>query len=171
MIYPHTTLTLTLTTSHPLTPSLFQQESVLLAGDSMDGRQIQWTGRKKAALYQQYSYGILLVQLCSTAGATMLHLWCQNVLLFWHCQNFWYSYAGLLVFLCWTVGIAMLNLWYTYAEPLVPECFTLLVPFFQFVYKQYQGELRVLSSFYYSKTYPWGYEGGVRVKKEKNFFL
>ena len=111
--------------------------STLLAGDSMNGRQIQWTGRKKAALYQQYSYGILLVQLCSTAGATMLHLWCQNVLLFWHCQNFWYSYAGLLVFLCWTVGIAMLNLWYTYAVPLVPECYTLLVPFFYLIYSQY----------------------------------
>ena len=101
--------------------------SIQLAGDSMDGRQIQWTGCKKTALYRQYSYGILLVQLCCTAGATMLHLWCQNALLFWHCQDCW-------VFLCWTVGIPMLNLWYTYAEPLVPECFTLLVPFFQFVY-------------------------------------
>ena len=50
--------------------------STLLAGDSMNGRQIQWTGRKKAALYRQYSYGILLVQLC------------------WHC---WYSYAEPLV--------------------------------------------------------------------------
>ena len=48
--------------------------SILLAGDSMDGRQIQWTGRKKAALYRQYSYGILLVQLCCTVGATMLAL-------------------------------------------------------------------------------------------------
>ena len=45
-----------------------------------------------------------------------------------------------MVFLCWTFGIAMLNLWYTYAVPLVPECYTLLVPFFQFVYRQYQGE-------------------------------
>ena len=111
--------------------------SILLAGDSMDGRQIQWTGRKKAALYRQYSYGILLVQLCCTFGARVLHLWCQNVLLFWHCQDFWYSYAGLSVFLCWTVGIAMLNLWYTYAVPLVPECYTLLVPFFYLIYSQY----------------------------------
>ena len=61
-----------------------------------------------------------------TVGAAMLHLWC--------------GYAALLVYLCWTVGIPILNLWYTYAEPLVPECFTLLVPFFQFVYRQYQGE-------------------------------
>ena len=93
--------------------------STLLAGDSMNGRQIQWTGRKKAALYRQYSYGILLVQLCCTVGATML---------------------ALLVWLCWTLGIAMLNLWYSYAEPLVPGCFTLLVLLFQFVYRQYQGE-------------------------------
>ena len=69
---------------------------------------------------------ILLVQLCCTFGAAMLHCW--------------YTYAGPLVYLCWTFGIPMLNLWYTYAEPLVPECFTLLVPFFQFVYRQYQGE-------------------------------
>ena len=48
--------------------------STLLAGDSMNGRQIQWTGRKKAALYRQYSYGILLVQQCCTVGATMLAL-------------------------------------------------------------------------------------------------
>ena len=46
----------------------------------------------------------------------------------------------LLVQLCCTFGAAMLHCWYTYAEPLVPECFTLLVPFFQFVYRQYQGE-------------------------------
>ena len=55
--------------------------SILLAGDSMDGRQIQWTGRKKAALYRQYSYGILLVQLCCTFGARVLHLWCQDAAL------------------------------------------------------------------------------------------
>ena len=137
MICPHTTLTLTLTTSHPLTTSLFRQEAYSLPGILWMGVRFNGTGRKKAALYRQYSYGILLVQLCSTAGATMLHLWCQNALLFWHCQNFWYSYAGLLVFLCRTVGIPMLNLWYTYAVPLVPECYTLLVPFFQFVYRQY----------------------------------
>ena len=63
------TLTLTLP-SHLTLPA----GSTLLAGDSMNGRQIQWTGRKKAALYRQYSYGILLVQLCCTVGATMLSL-------------------------------------------------------------------------------------------------
>ena len=94
----------------------------------------------------------------------MLHTWCQMAALFWH-------HFSVTFYLCWTIGIPMLYYQYTYAGPLVPECFTLLVPFFQFVYKQYQGELRVLSSFYYSKTYPWGYEGGVRVKKEKLFFI
>ena len=39
-----------------------------------------------------------------------------------------------------TGSIAMLNLWYSYAEPLVPGCFTILVLLFQFVYRQYQGE-------------------------------
>ena len=41
---------------------------------------------------------ILLVQLCCTFGAAMLHCW--------------YTYAGLLVYLYWTFGIPMLNLWY-----------------------------------------------------------
>ena len=31
----------------------------------------------------------------------------------------------------------MLDCWYTYAGLLVPECFTLLVPFFYFIYSQY----------------------------------
>ena len=75
----------TLTPSHLTLPA----GSTLLAGDSMNGRQIQWTGRKKAVLYRQYSYGILLVQLCCTVGATMLHCWC--------------NYAG-------TVGATMLAL-------------------------------------------------------------
>ncbi len=43
----------------------------------------------------------------------------------------------LLVYLCWTVGIPMLDCWYSYAGPLVPECFTLLVPFFYLIYSQY----------------------------------
>ena len=94
----------------------------------------------------------------------MLHTWCQMAALFWHHFSVSFTYAGLSVYLCCTISIPMLYYQYTYAGPLVPECFTLLVPFFQFVYKQYQGELRVHSSFYYSKTYPWGYEGGVRVK-------
>ena len=42
--------------------------------------------------------------------------------------------------LLFTGSIAMLHCWCNYAAPLVPECFTLLVPFFQFVYRQYQGE-------------------------------
>ena len=38
-------------------------------------------------------------------------------------------------YLCCTVGATMLPLRYTYAELLVPECYTFLVPFFQFVYR------------------------------------
>ena len=114
-------------------------------GDSM--------GVKEAAVYRAYSYAALSVQLCCTIGATMLHTWCQIAALFWH----HFSVSFMLDYqydLCCTIGIPMLYYQYTYAGPLVPECFTLLVPFFQFVYKQYQGELRVHSSFYYSKTYP-----------------
>ena len=45
----------------------------------------------------QKSSCLSAVQLWYTVGATMLHLWCQNALLFWHYQDCWYSYAGLLV--------------------------------------------------------------------------
>ena len=41
-------------------------------------------GAKKAAVYRQYSYGILSVQLCWTFGFPMLDLWYQNALLFWY---------------------------------------------------------------------------------------
>ena len=57
-------------------------------------------------LYDEY-------YLCCTVGATMLPS----------------------VYLCWTDGIPMLDYRYTYAELLVPECYTFLVPFFQFVYR------------------------------------
>ena len=146
MIYPHTTLTLTLTltTSHPLTTSLFRQEAYCLPGILWMGVRFNGQGAKKqrftgsiAMVYCWCSYAALLVQGCCTFGARMFYssgtartfdipmLDCQ------------YSYAGLSVFLCWTVGIAMLNLWYTYAVPLVPECYTLLVPFFYLIYSQY----------------------------------
>ena len=39
-----------------------------------------------ASVYLPYSYVILLVQLCRTFGAPLLHLWYQNALLFWYCQ-------------------------------------------------------------------------------------
>ena len=58
-------------------------------------------------LYDEY-------YLCCTVGATMLPLR--------------YTYAGLSV-------LPMPNYRYTYAELLVPECYTFLVPFFQFVYR------------------------------------
>ena len=66
----------------------------------MDGRQIQQAGRKKAAVYRQYSYGTLLAQLCCTFGASML-----------------YS-SGTTK----TVGIPMLDCWYSYAETLEVLC-------------------------------------------------
>ena len=61
----------------------------------------------------QGSYAALLVQLCSTFGATMLPLLVQLCCTFGLAMlDCWYSYAGLTVYLCWTVGIAMLDLWY-----------------------------------------------------------
>ena len=133
--------------SQPRTPYSSGKKASCLPGILWMGVRFNRQGAKKqlfigsiAMVHCWRSYAALLVQLCCTFGARML-----------------YSSGTaktVLVFLCWTFGIPMLNLWYTYAEPLVPECFTLLVPFFQFVYKQYQGELRVHSSFYYSKTYP-----------------
>ena len=93
--------TLTLLSHLPLTPShpysSGKKASCLLrilwmASDSI--------GRNKAAVYRQYSYAALLVQLCCTFGARML-----------------YSSGT-----AKTVGIPMLNCWYTYAEPLVYLC-------------------------------------------------
>ena len=43
------------------------------------------------------SIGRAQKRLLFTGSIAMLHLWCQNALLFWHCQDCWYSYAGLLV--------------------------------------------------------------------------
>ena len=124
----------------PLTPTILPAgRHPACHGDSM--------GVKEAAVYRAYSYAALSVQICCTLGARWLHFSGTIFLLV-------LTYAGLSVYLCCTISIPMLYYQYTYAGPLVPECFTLLVPFFQFVYKQYQGELRVHSSFYYSKTYP-----------------
>ena len=124
----------------PLTPTILPAgRHPACHGDSM--------GVKEAAVYRAYSYAALSVQICCTLGARWLHFSGTIFLLV-------LTYAGLSVYLCCTISIPMLYYQYTYAGPLVPECLTLLVPFFQFVYKQYQGELRVHSSFYYSKTYP-----------------
>ena len=90
---------------------------------------------RQAAVYGQYSYEILSVQLCRTIGAGLLHCWCQGAALFLALlfevfkamPNYQYSYAGLLVQLCWTIGIAMLDYRYSYAGLLVPECRTFLV--------------------------------------------
>ena len=91
------TLTLTLTPSHPYSSG---KKASCLPGILWMGVRFNRQGAKKAAVYRQYSYAALLVQLCCTFGARML-----------------YSSGTTR-----TVGIAMLNLWYTYAELLVYLC-------------------------------------------------
>ena len=95
--YPHTTLTLTLTTSHPYSSG---KKASCLPGILWMGVRFNRQGAKKAAVYRQYSYAALLVQLCCTFSARML-----------------YSSGT-----ARTVGIPMLDCWYTYAEPLVYLC-------------------------------------------------
>ena len=111
MFYPHTTLTLTLTPSHPYSSG--KKASCLLRILWM-GVRFNRQGAKKAAVYRQYSYAALLVQLCCTFGARML-----------------YSSGTTR-----TVGIPMLDCWYSYAGLLVPVCYTFLVPFFHDVYSR-----------------------------------
>ena len=113
-------------------------------------------GVKEAAVYRAYSYAALSVQICCTLGARWLHF-SGTIFLLVLCWTISMTYAVLSVYLCWTIGIPMLYLWYQNA-------LLFWYRFFYFFTMQYQGELRVHSSFYYSKTYPWGYEGGVRVK-------
>ena len=108
------TFTLTLPSHYSHTPPTLPAGK-LLVGDSMDGVKL-WFSGVWAVVYRQYSYAALLVQVCC-------HCWC--------------TYAAPLVFLCWTNSIPMLNHRYSYAVPSVPECFTLLVPFFYFIYSQY----------------------------------
>ena len=143
-----------------------------------------WTG---AVVYRQFRYEIMSVHLCCTFGARALHL-------YWH----YYSkvFTDVSVTLLWyTVGIPMLYYRYRNAIPLVPGCFASLVPFFQFVYRQYQGEFSDEMQ-QDSSMRVWGWcEGreftltltlttetpinrafqadceGVRVKKEKKVFL
>ena len=125
MFYPHTTLTLTLTPSYTHTPTLPARKHPACRGF------YGWVSD---------SIGRAQKKLLFTGSIAMLHCWCNYAApLVPECFTL-LALPRLLVFLCWTVGIAMLNLWYSYAEPLVPECYTLLVPFFQFVYRQYQGE-------------------------------
>ena len=125
MIYPHIyphTYPHTLAPSHPYSSG--KKASCLL--------RILWMGvrfNRQGAKKQLFIGSIAMVH-CWRSYAAPLVPECFTLL----------ALPRLLVFLCWTVGIAMLNLWYSYAEPLVPECYTLLVPFFQFVYRQYQGE-------------------------------
>ena len=70
----------------------------------------------------------------------MLHIWCKGAALLL-ALLFESLYSGFSVGHCYdTVGIPMRYYRYRYAVPLVPGCFASLVPFFQFVYRQYQGE-------------------------------
>ena len=132
----------------PSRPLFFRQEGILLVTG------IQWASRK-----QRYTGRIAMLHYRCKYAAHLVPDSCTFLAPFF-CDVYWihltvsFTYAVLSVYLCCTISIPMLYYRYTYAGPLVPECFTLLVPFFQFVYKQYQGELRVHSSFYYSKTYP-----------------
>ena len=106
---------------HTLAPSFFRQKAYCLLRILRMGVRFNRQGANKAAVYRQCRYAALLV-------AGMLPLWCR--------------YAATLVFLCWTDSIPMLDQQFSYAGPLVPECFTLLVLLFQFVYRQYQGKFR-----------------------------
>ena len=109
MFYPHTTLTLTLTPSHPYSSG---KKASCLPGILWMGVRFNRQGAKKAAVYRQYSYAALLVQLCCTFGARMLYSSGTTKTVGIPMLDYWYSYAEPLVFLCWTFGIPMLNLWY-----------------------------------------------------------
>ena len=80
-------------------------------------------GSKKAMIFRQQSYGILMVRHSCIVGAGLLHYRCQGAalflaLLFESLYSYesvgkamldcWFSYAGLLVQLCWTFGTIML---------------------------------------------------------------
>ena len=106
MFYPHTTLTLTLTPSHPYSSG---KKASCLPGILWMGVRFNRQGAKKQLF---------------TDSIAMLHCWCNYAApLVPECFTL-LALPGLLVFLCWTVSIAMLNLWYTYAEPLVYLCWT-----------------------------------------------
>ena len=107
--YPHH-----LASPHPLT---LPAGSILLAGDSMYGRQIQWNRVQKSS-------ALPAVELWYTVGAAMLHCWCNYAApLVPECFTL-LALPEPLIFLCWTDGIPMLDCWYSYAEPLVYLCCT-----------------------------------------------
>ena len=80
------------------------------------------------------------MHLCCTFGARVLHFYWHYYSKVFTDVSVGHCYDILSVYLCGTVGIPMLYYRYRYAVPLVPGCFASLVPFFQFVYRQYQGE-------------------------------
>ena len=109
MFYPHTTLTLTLTTSHPYSSG--KKASCLLRILWM-GVRFNRQGAKKqlfigsiAMLHCWYNYAAPLVPECFTLLAL-------SGLLGIPMLDCWYSYAEPLVYLCCTFGIPMLYLWY-----------------------------------------------------------
>ena len=61
------------------------------------GVRFNGTGRKKAALYRQYSYGILSVYLCWTLGTRQLDHWYQIAGLFWYYYSKVFTEASLSV--------------------------------------------------------------------------
>ena len=105
--------------------------------DKRDFRRILWEENCES---MDGSCGLPAVSLWDNVSAPMLHLWCKGAALLL-ALLFESLYSGFSVTLLWyTVGIPMLHYRYRYAVPLVPGCFASLVPFFQFVYRQYQGE-------------------------------
>ena len=94
MFYPHTTLTLTLTPSHPYSSG---KKASCLPGILWMGVRFNRQGAKKqlfigsiAMVHCWRSYAALLVQLCCTFGARMLYSSGTA-------RTVGYSYVGLLV--------------------------------------------------------------------------
>ena len=91
--------------------------SIQLAGDSVDGRQIQWNRVQKSSTITEKT-------IFMSTGASRLHCWCSYAApLVPECFTL-LALPELLIFLCWTFGIPMLYFWYSYAEPLVYLCCT-----------------------------------------------
>ena len=77
--------TLTLLSHLPSHPYSSGKKASCLLRILWMGVRFNGQGANKAAVYRQYSYAALLVQLCCPFGIPMLDLWYQNALLFWYC--------------------------------------------------------------------------------------
>ena len=160
--------------------------------DKRDFRRILWEENCES---MDGSCGLPAVSLWDNVSAPILHLWCKGaaLLLAQLFESLYWRFCRPLLW--YTVGIPMLYYRYRYAVPLVPGCFASLVPPFQFVYRQYQGEFSDEMQ-QDSSMRVWGWcEGreftltltlttettidrafqanceGVRVRKEKKLFL